>query len=237
MYCCASRASGFLFLFLAVLAGSVGLYNVGKKIICRKCHRALWQHDFDLRISSSKPSVNKRQQWFWKYPALEPFDAATLYGRAVTKIWWQRRRGLIHETGVEGSDSDVQRDDARSNTYDKFSLMACQWSIGCSSEVAAVWEVEKRESIHTASTPRLTHVSARRGEVPSTGAVNQQIISVIFYRIVDTFQIRATYYRLPTNWSNWRLCVIIYYTRPAAPCEDWNQLHISNLVWLSGSRE
>ena len=80
----APRASSFLFFswLCSLLVFNVGQFffvvdNVGARLL---------QHDFDLRISLSRPSVNERRQWFWKYPALKPLDTATGYRRVMTTI-------------------------------------------------------------------------------------------------------------------------------------------------------
>ena len=79
-------------------------------------------------------------------------------------------------TRIETEGSNFQRDDARSNTYDAIYF---PWWLGVSDAVPR-WPYGQSGKKERTSSLRLTHVSARRGEVPSTGAVNKKIISIIF---------------------------------------------------------
>ena len=85
----APRASSFLFFswLCSGLSGGVLVFNVGQFFfVVDNVGARLLQHDFDLRISLSRPSVNERRQWFWKYPGLKPLDTATGYRRVMTTI-------------------------------------------------------------------------------------------------------------------------------------------------------
>ena len=85
----APRASSFLFFFLVVLRLVWGCWSLTLDnffFVVDNVGARLLQHDFDLRISLSRPSVNERRQWFWKYPGLKPLDTATGYRRAMTTI-------------------------------------------------------------------------------------------------------------------------------------------------------
>lgn len=151
---------------LGVLVFNVGQFffvvdNVGARLL---------QHDFDLRISLSRPSVNERRQWFWKYPGLKPLDTATGYRRVMTTIWWRRRQQGLKQRGQ--TFKETMRDQIHTMQY--IFLDGLEYRVQFRDGRRQSGKKERTSSL------RLTHVSARRGEVPSTGAVNKKIISIIF---------------------------------------------------------
>ena len=69
-----------------------------------------------------------------------------------------------------------QRDDARSNTYEIFGAS------GAVPSETAIWAVKKGgHFLQMSNLANVTHVSARRGEVPSTGAVRHIRSYRLFY--------------------------------------------------------
>ena len=143
------------------------VFNVWLFFCSRQCGSAfittwLWPPNFFIQAKCQRTAPMVLEISYWT-----PLQAI--------EEWWQRSDdeddNKDWNRGVKLSKRQCEIKYIRCNI---FSLMA--WSIGCSSEMA-VWAVGKKERT---SSLRLTHVSARRGEVPSTGAVNKKIISIIF---------------------------------------------------------